>query len=359
MLTIIKSMCANIRSCVHCTDGLSDFFDCPLGVRQGCCLSPILFSLFISELYHDITLCGKHGVQLHPDLTEVLMLLFADDVILVSDTVIGLQNQLNILESYSKEWKLSVNISKTEIVIFRRGGPVAAKERWFYDGELLNVSDQYTYLGFLFSNRMNLNKCTQDLALRGKKALIQVMSVLYSVGALSPDVFFKMFNAQIQPILLYGSEIWGFQRFQNIEKIHLLACKKFLNVNVNTSNCMVYGECGRFPLYINSQIRCLKFWMKIIKMHEQRLPKLAYNMLLNLDNLGYHTWATDIRNLLFSNGFGFVWLNQTIGDVNSFLAEFRIRSIDIFKQNGFQLYIQVHDMNIIEHLKLYFNQKNT
>ena len=50
----------------------------------------VLFSLFINELTKDIIENGKHGIQLSPDLIELLILLFADDVILFSDSVIGL-----------------------------------------------------------------------------------------------------------------------------------------------------------------------------------------------------------------------------------------------------------------------------
>ena len=57
----------------------------------------VLFSLFINELTKDIIENGKHGIQLSQALIELLILLFADDVVLFSDSVIGLQTQLNIL----------------------------------------------------------------------------------------------------------------------------------------------------------------------------------------------------------------------------------------------------------------------
>ena len=57
----------------------------------------VLFSLFINELANEIMQRGRHGIQLIPDLIEIFILLFADYVILVSDTVCGLQNQSNVL----------------------------------------------------------------------------------------------------------------------------------------------------------------------------------------------------------------------------------------------------------------------
>ena len=73
---------------------LTDVFLCPRGLKQGEVCSPVLFSLFINELTKDIIESGKHGIQLAPDLIELLILLFADDVVLLSDSVFGLQTQL-------------------------------------------------------------------------------------------------------------------------------------------------------------------------------------------------------------------------------------------------------------------------
>ena len=66
---------------------------------QGCLLSPTLFSLFITELAHDMTSNGRHGVQFYVNDTECFIMLFADDIILMSATVADLENQLNVLHN--------------------------------------------------------------------------------------------------------------------------------------------------------------------------------------------------------------------------------------------------------------------
>ena len=58
-----------------------------------------MFSLFINELALDIINDGRHGVSLSSDFVQLVILLFADDMILLSETVIGLQTQLNSLFS--------------------------------------------------------------------------------------------------------------------------------------------------------------------------------------------------------------------------------------------------------------------
>ena len=63
---------------------------------------------------------GKYGIQLIPDLIGIgiFILLFADDVILVSDAICGLQNQLNSLFDTTNHLSLFVNMDKSKIIVF-------------------------------------------------------------------------------------------------------------------------------------------------------------------------------------------------------------------------------------------------
>ena len=53
--------------------------------------------MFIDELYTLLCDCDIRGIQLMPKLTEICLLMFADDIALIADTVVDLQRQLNIL----------------------------------------------------------------------------------------------------------------------------------------------------------------------------------------------------------------------------------------------------------------------
>ncbi|XP_067668393.1 uncharacterized protein [Haliotis asinina] len=162
---------------------------------------------------------------------------------------------------------------------------------------------------------------------------MEVISNLNGIGIIDPSVYFKIFDAQIQPILLYGAELWGMHRFYEIEKVHLIACKRFLNVSPQTPTAIVYGECGRYPLYINALCKTLKYWVKVIHMHEDRIPLKVYKMQVYYDNCGYKTYASYIREILFAHGFGYVWMSQTVGDAALFLSRFKTVAINIFFQS--------------------------
>ena len=57
------------------------------------------------------------------------------------------------------------------------------------------------------------------------------------------DIFFQLFDSQIQPFLLYASEVWGILvEDDDIEKVHLYAREWFLNVSLRMPNNFVYGE---------------------------------------------------------------------------------------------------------------------
>ena len=113
---------------------------------------------------------------------------------------------------------------------------------------------------------------------------------MYKHGNFSFDVFSKLFDAQVQPIVLYVAEIWGFEHTSYLmEKLHLSAMKKMVGVGMQTPNDLINGELGRFSIYINAKIRCVRYWLKLTRMSEQRLPFKAYEIVL--------IWTKEVKQI--------------------------------------------------------------
>ena len=121
-LNALGAIYKSVVSCVRRGDRLTEFFDCPAGLRQGCILSPMLFSLFINEIASSVEQQGMHGIQLLPGLVEIFLLIFADDIVLISDTPRGLQNQLDLLSSACKDLFLYINTDKTSHGVQKKRG---------------------------------------------------------------------------------------------------------------------------------------------------------------------------------------------------------------------------------------------
>ena len=175
----VRSMYENVKARIRCGATFTDYINCTRDVKQGDVCSPVLFSLFINELALDIIYNGRHVVSLSNDFVQLVILLFADDMILLSETVIGLQTQLNNLFSAASRLQLKVNMNKSNIVVFRKGGYLGARERWIYDGCMMRVVNSYILV--CFSTRLNFYLACQDLVSRAKRALLCIMSKLYRI----------------------------------------------------------------------------------------------------------------------------------------------------------------------------------
>ena len=78
----------------------------------------------------------------------------------------------------------------------------------------------------------------------------------------------NLFDLFVVSILNYGCEIWGFSNATNIERVHRKYCKWHLNVKMSTSNLSLYGELGRFPLFIGRQVRIINIGLIHIKQNK-------------------------------------------------------------------------------------------
>ena len=99
------------------------------------------------------------------------MLMFADDIALIADTIIGLQKQLNLLCQFCTKSKLIVNIAKTKVLVFKRGGQLALSKKWMYSGSHLESVSGFTYVGIYFTNRLSMFKMAESMSVKAKKSV--------------------------------------------------------------------------------------------------------------------------------------------------------------------------------------------
>ena len=300
MYKAVKSMYEDVKARVRVGGDLTEAFMCSRGLKQGDSCSPVLFSLLINELANEIVQKGKHGITLSPDILQILIMLFADDVVLLSNTIVGLQQQLNVLRDTAKRLRLVVNFEKSQVVIFRKGGYIAAREKWFYDGTKLKIVNHYKYLGIIFSTALTFSYALKDMSDRARKGVLGILRLLWRLGEQCPKLFFKLFDCQIQPMLTYGSEVWGIMADNSIiERVHLFAIKRFLNVSTRTPSALIYGESGRYPLYVHTYTRCIKYWLNLVRMPDSRLPSRSYRMLYDLHYKNKNNWVSYVCFTLY------------------------------------------------------------
>ena len=132
----------------------------------------------------------KHGVQLQPDIIELFIMLFADDVVLLSYTPVGLQHQLNFLARNADALDLTVNLEKSNIVVFRNGGYLARCEKWYYKDYVVKVVNAYKYLGVWFSTRLSFSHSLESQKAKAKAGIVEIFKTVWKLGDVSPNFFF-------------------------------------------------------------------------------------------------------------------------------------------------------------------------
>lgn len=121
---VIHNLYVDIKACVSINNETSLFFPSKCGVRQGDNLSPVLFSMFLNDLEDHMIADRIPGITIDSNnenlfiFIKIFILLYADDTVILADNPEAFQNSLNSFSEYCREWKLSVNKTKTKVMIF-------------------------------------------------------------------------------------------------------------------------------------------------------------------------------------------------------------------------------------------------
>ena len=129
--------------------------------------------------------------------------------------------------------------------------------------------------------------------------------------------------------------MYGLYNSAAVETFYLKFIKRVLNVKQSTNTCMVYAETGRYPLsIIDIKVNMVKQWLKIVCSDQRKLIWIAYDNMVNATR-PEKNWASHIKHLLYSTGFGFVWEQQSVNDTKQFIVTFKQRCKDIYTQTCF------------------------
>ena len=313
-ISVIDSMYSNVLYRVKIDGMLSSPIQSNVGVKQGCVLSPLLFNVFLSDLPEIFTYeCDPVRIS---DI-EINCLMFADDLVLMSVSATGLQKCLCKLQQYRDTWCLEINIDKTKVMIFNKGGHKISRYQFKIYETVIDIVQQYCYLGIIFSSCGSFKRACNLLYDKALKAF-------YMLKQIQPHnnvkIAFSLFDALVLPILSYGGIVWGplyakkvttanFMSSCNdssVEKLNIKMCKYLLGVHKKSTNDAVRGELGRYPLLIKILDYSYRYFRKINSSSSDTLVRLSCddNDIRSL----YHSWYNSISRLVdvFNQSHSFV-----------------------------------------------------
>jgi len=144
-------MNSQLSSCVKLPNGLTGYFDCNIGTKQGCVSSTIIFALYINDLVtHLKRHCGS-GV-----FVQIMRLCLQMTLQLLKKRLGNYKHRL--IEFMSQSTGMQLNLDKSKIMVFRNGSPLRQYERWFYNERPIEVVSFYRYFGLVLYPKVMLDE---------------------------------------------------------------------------------------------------------------------------------------------------------------------------------------------------------
>ena len=251
--------------------------------------------------------------------SRLIVLLYADDTVILANTEQELQNSLNLFNSYCEQWKLQVNLNKTKVVIF---GARKTDSFKFTLGNIdIEITDRYKYLGIFFSQSRSFLNARKHIAEQAKKAMHLLFCRINNLH-LPIDLQLKLFDQTVMPILTYGSEIFGFENLDLLEKIHTDFLKKITKCRRSTPSYILYAELGRFPIEIIIKSRIIGYWNRIILGKHTKISYILYQALKTPENVT-SKWILNVKRILCDIGRHDLWLHQA--EIGSYSAKYLVK----------------------------------
>uniref|UniRef100_A0AAV2JL93 ribonuclease H n=1 Tax=Knipowitschia caucasica TaxID=637954 RepID=A0AAV2JL93_KNICA len=269
LLRAIRSLYDRSQSCVRIAGSKSDLFPVNVGLRQGCPLSPVLFTVFMDRISRRSQ--GSEGVRFGDH--RISSLLFADDVVLLAPTNQDLQHALGRFAAECEAAGMRISTSKSEaMVLDRKKVPCPLQ----VGGEVLPQVEEFKYLGVLFTSEGRMEHEID----RRIGAACAVMRSLYRTVVVKRELSRKaklsIYRSIFVPSLTYGHELWVMtertrSRIQAVEMSFLRrVAGRSLRDRVRSS--VTREELGVEPLLLHVERNQLRWLGHLFRMLPGRLP---------------------------------------------------------------------------------------
>ena len=204
LIGLIKSLYDDQQSAVQLECGTTEWFPVKKGVRQGCILSPHLFSLYTEGIMREVENDNRKEEYDEPTIQgfPIRDLRYADDTALLATTPKGLENLILSVKEHSEQKGLNLNVKKTKIMDIDK-----CKEEAIInvDGEAIERVNNFEYLGArIEANGKSSSEIRRRLAMATSK--LKKMATIWKGQCTQTKL--RVLNSTVFPTATYGCEAW-------------------------------------------------------------------------------------------------------------------------------------------------------
>lgn len=277
LITTLKNVYTDSTSRIKSGKNLSQEFTVNKGLRQGCCVSPTLFKVYVSRALRKWKKkCGPMGIELD-DNSYLYSLQFADDQVIMANDKDDLEYMARKLQEEYEIWGLEMNTKKTEYLPV---GTQNATKIMLENNQEVEVVSEYTYLGVKFDSSGSDNREIRHRINQAKKIIGCLNSIFWNTF-IGKKRKYSIYNTMIKSNLLYGAETWRIteENKRRLETVEMDVLRRSLGVSRlqkirNEEIRRLMGVDG--TLYEDIEAKQLIWYGHLQRMDEQRLPKKVF-----------------------------------------------------------------------------------
>lgn len=231
LIRIIHSFLSDRTFQVKMENELSAVQNIHSGVPQGSIIAPHLYSVYV----HDM-----------PRSANCKLGLYADDTVYytsdfnINNAHIKLQTQLNALEMWLTNWRVKVNIEKTQAIIFTNRKPKKPDCLRLFS-ENIDYKNEVKYLGVILDKRLRYSKHIEYARNKALARFIHLYPLIRS-PYLNFPLKVRLYTSVIRPVMTYGCEVWNSAHPRIIRRLHAIqrsVSLKITGADYTTSNAQL------------------------------------------------------------------------------------------------------------------------
>ena len=267
----------------------SDPFSVSNGVKQGSVISPLLFSIYIDNLFSKLK---QLGLGCHVGLTYAGAFGYADDIALVSPSIYGLKKMISICESYARDYHITFNPAKSKLLCFNASSSQISPI--YLNGTPVTVVNKDKHLGNTISTDIydrNIISNVCDFYQRSN-------SVISDFSICDSETLDKVHSTFCMH--MYGCELWNLNS-SDVQKFYIAWRKvkrRIWKLPSTTHNSIIHNITSNIHIILEK--RFIKFMHNALNgnivCRQILLAKLRCKKSFFAENYRYLSWKYNISD---------------------------------------------------------------